>query len=580
MLAVEVELLTGRYVATRFNDRDRVEWPPHPARLFSAAVALWADADEPSPRERDALAWWERQGAPQITCSWNGNDRPDASPSPVSERAVVTHYVPVNDAQVVARDTSETYRKLRSALDALETAETADDARAVKKAARQVDKLRAKAVDEAQRVGSSGSAPTEALAILPDERGRQPRTYPTAVPADGTVVYTWPDADDVPRHAEALDGLLARIGRLGHSSSFVSVAVTDSAPAPVLVPDDSGDVAIRVAAPGQVDALEAAYAFHQGTELRALPARVAPYREAGDVRPVLASSHFSDDWIVLAPRSRSRLTVRDTLAFARGVRGALMRWADQPAPRVISGHAAGPTGEPTAPTDRPHVAFVPLPFVGHSFGDGSVQAIALLLPSDASQEERDHVLVAVGRWLDATGGQGRLLLGRRGAVTMERVATADAPRSATAGRWRAPATCWLTATPIALDRNPGDLGHADPARREAAEAAAEVIIARACTNIGLPAPVAVTVRRDAPVTGTRPVRGFPRYAVQAGRLQRVLVHAEIVFAERVRGPVVLGAGRYLGYGLCVPMPDIDPVVRHDEQQSAPDERRRDPEAGT
>src|SRR5690606_13655907 len=48
-MAVAVELLTGRYVATRFNDRDRPEWPPHPGRLFSAAVAAWAEADEPDP---------------------------------------------------------------------------------------------------------------------------------------------------------------------------------------------------------------------------------------------------------------------------------------------------------------------------------------------------------------------------------------------------------------------------------------------------------------------------------------------------------------------------------------------------
>jgi CRISPR-associated protein Csb2 len=31
------------------------------------------------------------------------------------------------------------------------------------------------------------------------------------------------------------------------------------------------------------------------------------------------------------------------------------------------------------------------------------------------------------------------------------------------------------------------------------------------------------------------------------------VHADIVFAEKVRGPVLLGAGRYTGLGLCLPI---------------------------
>jgi len=30
------------------------------------------------------------------------------------------------------------------------------------------------------------------------------------------------------------------------------------------------------------------------------------------------------------------------------------------------------------------------------------------------------------------------------------------------------------------------------------------------------------------------------------------VHADIEFPAPVRGPVLIGAGRYLGYGLCLP----------------------------
>ena len=45
MLAIEVAFLTGRYVATAYNTRTETEWPPHPARLFSALVATHFSAD-------------------------------------------------------------------------------------------------------------------------------------------------------------------------------------------------------------------------------------------------------------------------------------------------------------------------------------------------------------------------------------------------------------------------------------------------------------------------------------------------------------------------------------------------------
>jgi CRISPR-associated protein Csb2 len=47
------------------------------------------------------------------------------------------------------------------------------------------------------------------------------------------------------------------------------------------------------------------------------------------------------------------------------------------------------------------------------------------------------------------------------------------------------------------------------------------------------------------------MRQFPGYKTGTGT-PRACVHAQIEFAEPVRGPVLVGAGRYLGYGLCLP----------------------------
>lgn len=107
-------------------------------------------------------------------------------------------------------------------------------------------------------------------------------------------------------------------------------------------------------------------------------------------------------------------------------------------------------------------------------------------------------------------------------------------------------------TPIALDRHAkGDL----LAQREAARE----IVVTACERIGLPRPVHVAIHKHAAPTGAPPAwppggaprwTGWARPKTLAGR---PLVHAAIVFPEPVAGPVILGAGRFLGLGLCLPV---------------------------
>jgi CRISPR-associated protein Csb2 len=90
VLALEVSFLTGRYVATAFDDRGRAEWPPHPSRLFSALAATHFEALDPPNEERAALEWMEQLGPPQITVTG------------ASLRKVVKVFVPVNDTSVVS----------------------------------------------------------------------------------------------------------------------------------------------------------------------------------------------------------------------------------------------------------------------------------------------------------------------------------------------------------------------------------------------------------------------------------------------------------------------------------------------
>lgn len=542
MLAIEVELLTDRYVATHFNDRGRAEWPPHPARLYSAMVATWADHDAPDEAERDVLAQFAALGAPAVTHSAAGY------------RESVTHYVPVNDAAVV-RDLSGLYGKvadLEAAYAAALTEAAGDlDDRRVRRAAKAQEKQRAKAVDDSRKAARPG-APMSALDILPDQRTKQGRFYPCVVPETPRFYFVWPEAELDEQQCGVLDGVLARVSRLGHSSSFVACRLVDDAPAPTLIPDPAGaDELLRVTTPGLLDRLEAAFDRHQGREPRALPARMTRYAAVDPTaRPAaVPRPHLSGSWIVLAREDGPMLPVRRSLVLARGVRDALLHHAEEPIPALLSGHVQGAAGDRTGPTSRPHLAVVPLSFVGGGHGDGSLLGVTLILPTEASPKERQALLRAVGRWRE-NGFQ--LWLGAAGLLRLAVADPADTRATLDRRTWCRPSRDWVSVTPVALDRHPGDLWSARPDKRERAHAEARETMLAACENAGLPRPLHVELSREPLLRGTAPAPRYDKFSGGGGP-QRYLVHASLTFAESVAGPVLLGAGRFLGYGLFRPM---------------------------
>ena len=544
MLTIQVRLLSGRYVATQFDDRDSPEWPPHPARLFAAAVSAWADIETPDPVERAALTWWESLGAPTIVCSpWDDTRM----------RTVVTHYVPVNDVRgVLSRDPKDVYGSLGDALDDRVVAASVPDPKQAARAVKKADSAILKAQWTAARYASGGTAPASALEVFPESRVHQARTYPSVTPADETVLFIWPDAEAPTNQIEVLDGVLSRIGRLGHSSTLVDVAVIpDTEASPVFEPGEPAELDLRTTSPGQFDALVAAYQTHQGSKLRTLPTATTGYREH-ETRPRVADSTFDDHgWLVfdLAPRRGQR----DALQLTRALRGALMKHADQPPTPMISGHRHSADSVATAPSKDDHVAFLALPYVGSRYADGSIHALAVVLPRAASEEDREAVIKAAGRWRERSG---RLVLGRHGDFNLTPLEPQIASVTARASTWSRAATRWSSVLPVALDRHPGALDTPNSIKRERAFAEAEQSVLKACQNIGIPEPIAMAIRSDAPIRGTRSTSEFPSFKVGARQLRRMLVHVDLTFAEPVRGPIILGSGRFFGYGLCWPHPEV------------------------
>jgi len=82
------------------------------------------------------------------------------------------------------------------------------------------------------------------------------------------------------------------------------------------------------------------------------------------------------------------------------------------------------------------------------------------------------------------------------------------------------------------------------------------MISAACESIGLPKPREVIVTAVSAHLGVPPAFAFPRLCRKDGS-ERRHAHAILVFDVPVCGPMLLGAGRYRGYGLCRPMEESD-----------------------
>jgi CRISPR-associated protein Csb2 len=205
-----------------------------------------------------------------------------------------------------------------------------------------------------------------------------------------------------------------------------------------------------------------------------------------------------------------------------------------------------------------------------------IHGVALAFPSTHSPDDREVLDAALRRWAarsEAEGADGLILrMGGRQAVLDDTGSDrGSAGVSLATGRvlqrsyWSRASDTWTSVTPVALDRFPGRWGDAGWEDR------ASEIIADACGHVGLPRPEEVRVVWSPPMVGV-PAAGpvSSRSAGSIGRFGgfragtsgqvRLCVHTIMRFAGRVAGPVVVGAGRFSGYGLCLPTPGPDGVA--------------------
>ena len=542
---IEVNLLTGCYVATCYNDRQQGEWPPHPARLFSALVATWADADDPDQAEREALEWLESQEAPAIAA---------AAAVP---RTVASHFVPVNDQAIIASvwHTKKALKvhALMGQLDDELGAPTTGETRTVLRLRQRIAKERdvRKQVTE---VGKTAAASAERM--LPDRRGKQERYFPSVRPDEPRITYLWDSA--APEEIRStLDRLLERVTRLGHSATVVSCRVAPDLPKASHVPSTVGK-SFRTVRKGQLAELERLHADHNGNKPRALPYTDVPYRVVADA-PADEATLAADtvgDWIVFEFAHNTRaFPAPRVVEVSTTMRDAIFRHVEDPMPAELSGHE--PDGNPVK---SPHLAFLPLPYVGYEHADGRLLGIALSAPQTLADDARQALYRAIGGWEKAARGSYplRLTFGSAGVLHMRRLRGSSLAVSLRPGVWRRPSRKWVSATPIALPRHPGRLVGCGARARAKAWRDAERAVVAACGHVDLPDPTHVEVSLVPFIAGAHAAHRFPPFN-QSGlggkSIRRQLVHALVTFDHRVTGPLMLGAGRFFGLGLMRPFDD-------------------------
>lgn len=536
MLALGIDYLTGYASATDSWDRTRAEWPPHPGRVFMAMAAAYFET-KPLDSDPSGLAAWHEQAE---ALRWlEGLPPPEMAVSGADRRDVLDVYVPPNDM---------------------------------------------------------GANKKTAIPIF--RTNRQPRAFPKVRPHSTDVYLIWADANPSKAQLSALQSLCEKVIRIGHSSSFVRMWIADksSHPASNLVPADELERRpilnrLRVVASGALDYLKNQFNGQANERFFELAGQIqvakgkakkelqaifeeefgSPWKRSMapplSLRPVMtltqeyvdneikesaaAESWFDTNMVTLAQYDGPMLGLESSWLLTSAMRGAIEKLC-QPTPEWISGHQPDGT-----PSEAPHLAIAPLAFVGSQYADGHILGLGLVFPRSIRARDRGKALRNLLYNSDGAPAEIRLTLGRVGECSFRLEDRATPPRALQPETWTAApegAKTWASVTPVVLDRHP----KTDPLKERGAwNAEVSRIIAASCERVGLPEPSKIDVDKTSWLRGAPRAKpgsnGYPLMPQRSNGANRRQVHIWLRFNQPLQGPVLLGSGRYRGYGLCKPV---------------------------
>jgi CRISPR-associated protein Csb2 len=393
---------------------------------------------------------------------------------------------------------------------------------------------------------------------LPIGRVRQPRGFPVAIPYEPLVFLSWKDVNPTEALAAALDRLASKVAALGHSASLVQMWVGLESDiqrrkqflklAHILHPvnDSSSRFRLRIWGEGRLRQLEKRYS----AGLRPISSLWQGYAETEKrlLEPEVPGSFFDNDLIVLRQIGGRRFGLTSTLMLANALRTTLISGCSvQPPPEWLSGFE--PNGGPGR-REYGHIAILPLPHVGRPHADGHLLGLAIAVPRDVPRRELYARLSGV--LFDDAGDPKRLKLnlGGAGECVLEMDEAPSAGLALQPQTWLRPSKTWASVTPVALDRHTGP--------RRSTRAVGEVI-ARSCVRIGLPVPETVIPSPVSRFIGAPSAAEMPKITRKNSGEAVAHTHVELTFPSEVQGPVLIGSGRYRGYGLFRPIRDKEAV---------------------
>lgn len=392
----------------------------------------------------------------------------------------------------------------------------------------------------------------------------------------------WPESDPG-EHFSCLERVCGKVTRIGHSASLVQMwASTEPPDMPAnWLPDEiRATERFRVAGPGTLRYLEQRFnrqevdtyfelmaAAGDGSDRRRqrdaklalqenflgqAPTRLRPelsvthgYAPRGTAQRTAAPGTVFDPRLLVFALQREdgpyrHLDLSATLQVTGRLRESVLSHLSADIPEVLSGHYGSGRSE------RPHLSIFPLSFVGREHAHGGILGVAVAVPREIDEADRQKLLGslaklreeglklgALGKWrLEAPGG----------------VAWRETLRDRAWTGYPDGARQWATVTPYVFDRHAkakdkaayqdelaGSIQQSWERVRQSEEVSAEVVVTPVSAHVGVPA-----------------AHEFPRLQRKDGSECRH-THAILIFSQPVVGPVLLGAGRYRGYGLCRPL---------------------------
>ena len=513
MFGIEVEFLTGVSVATSPYRVDEPEWPPHPDRLFQALVAAWARNEELDEAEKQSLHWLESIDYSNL----------EVQATKQCKRLVRTFYVPANDLKTPNRH------------QAWETA-IEQDKIFTKEQKKQHKKKR-----------------NENLSIIPEYRSaRNPRTFPAVIPLGEPPIvrYIWIiSICGIEEHQEALSKLVREVTYLGHSHTLVRVSIIDDNKIKSIIIEkqdelDSVNLQLRCPYKGRLDELMSCYSrnvrpnpstvsqpYHSNYHLKHIPTTVFDNNNVFEIEGIDGFSPLLTAFPAVAKR------FRDALMKVGTDRGLTI-------PTLVSGY------EPDKkPTTKVHMSIVPLADVGWQYSHGRLMGLGIVLPRNVSEVEQYKLQTILTEFLNInTKNVGSLHFGKDATWKLA-LATGTKLKSLNFGRYTRKAKIWGTVLPAILDRFPKNK---NPNHDTVS------IIARSCRNIGLSeetiSGLDIELYKNSPINGAPTVievsKSLPKHSPYS---MRPITHLVLKFSTPVQGPLIIGAGRFRGLGLCLPM---------------------------